>query len=240
METFINLIIDTLLTGCYFIVVAIIVLFLKYVIKLQGEWYRKSLHLFFMGSIFPFTYLFEYYWTSLISLASFLIVALIGLTIIERYPFYTELLAERKPGEIKRSISIAFIVFMTIIGVVWGILGEEYKYIIIASVLAWGIGDALAALVGKRENTKIITNKLVKSTKTIEGSVAMFIFSTIVIFLVIYFMGNNPIWYSILISLVAGIAATLTEMWTKEGWDTLSVPIAVMIILTVWVSTFMT
>ena len=92
MEIFINLIIDTLLTGCYFIAVAIIVLFLKYVIKLQGEWYRKILHLFFMGSIFPFTYLFDYYWTSLISLAAFLIVALIGLTIIERYPFYTELL----------------------------------------------------------------------------------------------------------------------------------------------------
>ncbi|MGI6735402.1 MAG: phosphatidate cytidylyltransferase [Bacilli bacterium] len=193
-----------------------------------------------MGSIFFFTYIFDYWWTSLISLALFMSVALVGLTIIEKYSFYPELLAERKPGEIKRSISIAFIVFMTIIGVVWGILGKEYKYIIIASVLAWGIGDALAALVGKREKTKVITNKLVKSTKTIEGSVAMFVSSAIVIFLVIYFMGNNPIWYSIIISLVAGVVATLTEMWTKEGWDTLSVPIAVMIILTVWVSTFMT
>jgi phytol kinase len=240
METFTNLILQTLFTGLYFIGVALIVLFIKYVIKLKGEWYRKILHLFFMGSIFFFTYIFDYWWTSLISLALFMSVALVGLTIIEKYSFYPELLAERKPGEIKRSISIAFIVFMTIIGVVWGILGKEYKYIIIASVLAWGIGDALAALVGKREKTKVITNKLVKSTKTIEGSVAMFVSSAIVIFLVIYFMGNNPIWYSIIISLVAGVVATLTEMWTKEGWDTLSVPIAVMIILTVWVSTFMT
>lgn len=240
MEIFINLIIDTLFTGLYFIAVAIIVLFLKYVIKLKGEWYRKILHLFFMGSIFPFTYIFHYWWTAVIALVAFLVVALIGLSVLEKYPFYSELLAERKPGEIKRSISIAFIVFITIISVVWGIFGEEYKYIIIASILAWGIGDALAALVGKRENTKIITNKLVKSTKTIEGSVAMFVSSTIVIFLVIYFMGNNPIWYSIIISLVAGIVATLTEMWTKEGWDTLSVPIAVMIILVMWVSTFIT
>ena len=231
MEIFINLIIDTLLTGCYFIAVAIIVLFLKYVIKLQGEWYRKILHLFFMGSIFPFTYLFDYYWTSLISLAAFLIVALIGLTIIERYPFYTELLAERKPGEIKRSITIAFIVFMIIIGVTWGIFGAEKKYIIIASVLAWGIGDALAALVGKRSNTTQISNKLVRSTKTIEGSAAMFIASTITIFLVIYFIGSNTLWYSVIVSLVAGVVATLTEMWTREGWDTLSVPLVVMVIL---------
>jgi phytol kinase len=233
METFINLIIHTLFTGCYFIAVATIVLFLKYVIKLQGEWYRKILHLFFMGSIFPFTYLFDYWWTSLISLASFLIVALIGLTIIERYPFYTELLAERKPGEIKRSITIAFIVFMIIIGVTWGIFGEEKKYIIIASVLGWGIGDALAALVGKRSNTTQISNKLVRSTKTIEGSAAMFIASTIVIFLVIYFIGKNPLWYSIIISLIAGLMATLTEMWTREGWDTLSVPIVVVAVLIV-------
>jgi len=231
METFVNLMIHTLLTGCYFIAVAIIVLFIKYVIKLQGEWYRKTLHLFFMGSIFPFTYLFDYWWTSLISLASFLIVALIGLTIIERYPFYTELLAERKPGEIKRSITIAFIVFMIIIGVTWGIFGAEKKYIIIASVLGWGIGDALAALVGKRSNTTKISNKLVKSPKTIEGSAAMFIASTVVIFLVIYFVGKNILWYSVIVSLVAGVVATLTEMWTREGWDTLSVPLVVMLLL---------
>ena len=233
METFINLIIHTLFTGCYFIAVATIVLFLKYVIKLQGEWYRKILHLFFMGSIFPFTYLFDYWWTSLISLASFLIVALIGLTLIERYPIHTELLPEPKPGAIKRSITIAFIVFMIIIGVTWGIFGEEKKYIIIASVLGWGIGDALAALVGKRSNTTQISNKLVRSTKTIEGSAAMFIASTIVIFLVIYFIGKNPLWYSIIISLIAGLMATLTEMWTREGWDTLSVPIVVVAVLIV-------
>ncbi len=231
MEIFINLIIHTLFTGLYFIAVAIIVLFLKYVIKLQGEWYRKILHLFFMGSIFPFTYLFDYWWTSLISLASFLIVALIGLTIIERYPFYTDLLAERKPGEIKRSITIAFIVFMIIIGVTWGIFGEEKKYIIIASVLGWGIGDALAALVGKRSNTTQISNKLVRSTKTIEGSAAMFIASTVTIFLVIYFMGNNKLWYSVIISLITGVAATLTEMWTIEGWDTLTITVTTTIIL---------
>ena len=109
-----------------------------------------------------------------------------------------------------------------------GIFGEEKKYIIITSVLGWGIGDALAALVGKRANTTQISNKLVRSTKTIEGSAAMFIASTVVIFLVIYFMGNNTLWYSIIVSLIAGVVATLTEMWTREGWDTLSVPIVVM------------
>ncbi len=120
---------------------------------------------------------------------------------------------------------------MIIIGVTWGIFGAEKKYIIIASVLAWGIGDALAALVGKRSNTTQISNKLVRSTKTIEGSAAMFIASTITIFLVIYFMGNNTLWYSVVISLIAGVVATLTEMWTREGCDTATVPIAIMVIL---------
>lgn len=231
METFINLIIGSLLTGCYFIIVALLVLLLKYVIKLKGEWYRKALHLFFMGSIFPFTYLFAYWWVSLISLALFLIAALFGLTILEKYPFYNELLAERRPGEVKQSITIAFITFMLVISATRGLLGAEYKYITIASVLAWGVGDALAALVGKRSNTTQISNKLVRNTKTIEGSAAMFIASTIVIFLVIYFIGNNTLWNSIIISLIAGVVATLTEMWTREGWDTLSVPLIVMLVL---------
>ena len=59
----------------------------------------------------------------------------------------------------------------------------------------------------------------------------MFIASTVTIFLVIYFMGNNTLWYSVIVSLIAGVVATLTEMWTREGWDTLSVPLVIVFVL---------
>ncbi|HOQ70818.1 MAG TPA: hypothetical protein PLQ55_00470 [Bacilli bacterium] len=101
-------------------------------------------------------YVFAYWYTAAIVLVLFLAFALIGLTIFERYPFYHDLLAERSKGEEKRSLTIAFLVFIMAINIFWRIYGEAYKYIILAGVLGWGIGDALAALDGKQKISIVI------------------------------------------------------------------------------------
>lgn len=231
MDIFTNAVLHALFTALYFGGVGIIAILFRYVIKLKGEWYRKALHFFFMGSIIFWLYVFTYWYTSVIVLITYLILALIGLTILERYSFYNDLLAERFKGEVKRSLTIAFLVFITAISVFWGIYGEAYKYIILAGVLAWGIGDALAALVGKKENNKVIEHKLVKNKKTVEGSIAMFIGSTIVVFLVLLFVGEKQGLYSLLVALVAGVIGTFVELYTKDGWDTLTLPITLMIFI---------
>ncbi len=229
MDILLNALFDTLYTALYFGIVGIIALLVKYVFKVHGEWYRKILHLCFMGSIFCFLYFFDYWYTSAIVLIIFLIIALVGLTILERFPFYAELLAERSKGEVKRSITIAFIVYLVSISVVWGIWGDTHKYIVLAAVLAWGIGDALAALVGQNKNNLVINTNIIKSRKTVQGTIAMFVGSTIAIFLVV--ARYKPLTYSILISLFAGLVATIAEVYTKEGWDTASVPPIVLISL---------
>jgi phytol kinase len=230
MDIFINALLHALFTALYFGGVGIIAILFRYVLKIKGEWYRKALHFFFMGSIFFWLYVFSYWYTSVIVLITFLIFALIGLTILEKYSFYHDLLAERFKGEVKRSLTIAFLVFITAICVFWGIYGESYKYIILAGILAWGIGDALAALVGKKENNKVIEHKLVKNKKTVEGSIAMFIGSTLVIFLVLLFVGEKQWLYSLLVALIAGVIGTFVELYTKDGWDTLTLPPVIMLI----------
>lgn len=231
MDIFINALLHALFTALYFGGVGIIAILFRYVLKLKGEWYRKALHFFFMGSIFFWLYVFSYWYTSVIVLITFLIFALIGLTILEKYSFYHDLLAERFKGEVKRSLTIAFLVFITAISVFWGIYGESYKYIILAGILAWGIGDALAALVGKKENNKVIEHKLVKNKKTVEGSIAMFIGSTLVIFLVLLFVGEKQWLYSLIVSSIAGVIGTFVELHTKDGWDTLTLPPVIMVII---------
>ena len=49
-------------------------------------------------------------------------------------------------------------------------------------------------------------------------------------------MGKNTLCYRIIISLITGVVATLAEMWTREGWDTLSVPLVVMLLLIIGLS----
>lgn len=225
MNILLEVFLDALLTACYFGVVAVITLIIKYGFKLKGEWYRKTLHLFFMGSIIPFLYLFDYWYTSVITMALFLLFALIGLTLLERYPFYTSLLAERKSKEAKRSIALAFTTYILITSVIWGIFGDGYKYVILASILSWGIGDALAALFGQRDATNEIKHKLVKSRKTIEGTLAMFFSAFIVIFLVLFFVGKKELIYSVLVPLIVALIGAFTEVVSSEGTDTFWIPV---------------
>lgn len=231
MDVFTNTLLHALFTALYFGGVGIIAILFRYGFKIKGEWYRKALHFFFMGSIFFWLYVFTYWYTSVIVLIIFLIFALIGLTILEKYSFYHDLLAERFKGEVKRSLTIAFLVFIASISIFWGIYGETHKYIVLAGVLAWGIGDALAALVGKKENNKVIEHKLVKNKKTVEGSIAMFIGSTLVIFLVLLLVGQKHWLYSLIVSLISGIVGTFVELYTKDGWDTLTLPPVIMAII---------
>ena len=93
MEIFINLILHILFTGCYFICVAIIVLFIKYIIKLKGV-VSKDTTPFLYGLNLPFT-IFHYWWTAVIALVAFLVVALIGLSVLKSI-LYSELLANNQ------------------------------------------------------------------------------------------------------------------------------------------------
>jgi dolichol kinase len=70
----------------------------------------------------------------------------------------------------------------------------------------------------------------VKNKKTVEGSIAMFIGSTIVIFLVLLFVGEKHWLYSLIVSLIAGVIGTFVELYTKDGWDTLTLPPVIMLI----------
>lgn len=58
----------------------------------------------------------------------------------------------------------------------------------------------------------------------------MFIGSTLVIFLVLLFVGEKQWLYSLIVSLIAGVIGTFVELYTKDGWDTLTLPPVIMLI----------
>jgi hypothetical protein len=59
----------------------------------------------------------------------------------------------------------------------------------------------------------------------------MFIGSTLVIFLVLLFVGEKQWLYSLIVSSIAGIVGTFVELYTKDGWDTLTLPPVIMVII---------
>ena len=70
-----------------------------------------------------------------------------------------------------------------------------------------------------------------KNKKTVEGSIAMLIGSTLVIFLVLLFVGEKQWIYSLIVSSIAGVIGTFVELYTKDGWDTLTLPPVIMVII---------
>ena len=208
----------------YFAVCASGALVLRRLVSVPTEVFRKTLHIILLGSIFVWTYAFKTWWVSAIAATVFIAMVYPILVFAERIPDYSELLTERKPGEIKSSLVVVFSMFTVLICVCWGWLGE--KDLVIASVLAWGLGDAAAALVGKCFGHHYIEGKLVEGRKTLEGTLAMFAVSFVSV-LVILLVHGSVEWYGYVpIAAVTAAVCAIVELYTKGGMDTLTCPFA--------------
>lgn len=208
----------------YFALCASGALLLKRLVNVPTEVFRKTLHIILLGSIFVLTYAFTTWWIAALSALVFMALVYPALMCLERWRGYSELLTERKSGEIKRSLIVVFSMFAVLICVCWGLLKE--KYFVIASVLAWGLGDAAAALVGKRFGKHYIEGKLVEGRKSIEGTIAMFAVSFISVLVVLLIHGAAPWYRYIPIALVTAVVCAVVELYTRNGMDTLTCPFA--------------
>lgn len=213
----------------YFIACAAAALALRRFVAVPAEVFRKTLHLILLGSIFVWTYAFRTWWVSAAAAALFAATVYPMLAFAERFPGYSQLLTERRRGEIKRSLIAVFGMFAVLIAVLWGWLGE--KYLVIASVLAWGLGDAAAALVGKRYGRHSIEGRLVEGRKSLEGTLAMFAVSFLTVMAVL--IASRPLaWYAYApISAVTAAVCAVVELYTKGGMDTLTCPFAAAAVL---------
>lgn len=213
----------------YFVVCASSALVLRRHVTMPTEAFRKTLHIILLGSILVFTYGFRTWWIAASAAVVFVGMVYPILAFAERIPGYSELLTERKQGEIKRSLVVVFGMFAALISVCWGWLGE--KYLVIASVFAWGLGDAAAALVGKRFGRHYIEGKLVEGRKSLEGTLAMFVVSSVSVLVVLLAHGSVE-WYGYVPTAIATAAVcAVVELYTKGGMDTLTCPLAAAAVL---------
>jgi phytol kinase len=124
------------------------------------------------------------------------------------------------------SVLICFIAFTR-----WGI---EFFYL---PVLILTVADPIAAIIGKKLNYKPLI--ILGQTKTIGGSIAFFIatilvsigFSEIVrsfIYYNLFSAGHYS--YFILIALIA----TIAELFSTKGWDNLTIPLSVILMLLIY------
>jgi uncharacterized protein (TIGR00297 family) len=118
--------------------------------------------------------------------------------------------------------------FTVLVLVAW----DSHRFIIAGAMLVLAVGDALAALVGKKARIRHVYF-LSSDKKTMEGSAAMFLSSWLALLMTfIYFDFSPDSRVSVvIISFLISIIATVVEAISSKGSDNLTLPLSVAWIL---------
>lgn len=210
---------------------AAILLIVRFTTKVPDYIFRKLLHIVAFTSILPLAYSTNIWWIAVAVEVLFLILVIAALWFFERFPFYKNLFVEKAKHEVIVSFITLFSLIALMLAVFWGILGAEHKYIAVAAIMAWGPGDAVAAIAGKKYGKHKLQGRWIEGVKSVEGSVGMAIASFACVFPILLFMSNHPWYISFIFSLAIAPIASLTELFTKKGWDTITVPVVSALVL---------
>ena len=210
----------------YYALVASAAFALRRLIRFPDELFRKSLHFILQFSYIFIAFAFETWWMSV--LFGFLIVAIAFpiFTLLGRLPGFTSFVNERKAGEFRISLILAFVMLGLCNSICWGWLGD--KYLGLACMYAWGIGDGFAALVGKKYGRHKLTWRFADRKKSVEGSLAMFVTSALSVAAVLLIHGHAGPPACLLVPIASAGVATFVEAITPNGMDTVTCPAAAM------------
>ena len=217
----------------YIVAFACLLLVVRFTTKVPDYIFRKLLHVVAFTSILPLMFGTDYAWIAVTVEILFLLIVIVMLHFFESFSFYKGLFVEKEKHEVIISFVLLFGLMTIFMAVFWGILGAEYKYIAVTAIMAWGPGDAVAAIVGKTFGKHKLQGKMIEGVKSVEGSTGMCITSFICTFASLVIMTSFSWGVSVAFALVVAVAATFTELFTKKGLDTVTVPIAASLILCV-------
>lgn len=215
----------------YIAVLAIALMVLWFLINVPDYIFRKLLHVVAFTSILPLLFCTDDWRLAALVEIVFIIIVIIALHLAEHLPIYKKILVEKKDHEIITSFVLLFSLLTILIVVYWGVFGEEYKFIIITSIMAWGPGDAMAAITGKNWGRHKLSGKHIEGVKSVEGSLAMAVTAFIFTLAMLLVFSEIALLPSIVLSLIIAPIASLVELYTKHGLDTVTVPVAVSIVL---------
>lgn len=215
----------------YIVTLAVILIIVRFTTKVPDYIFRKLLHIVAFTSIIPLAYSTNVWWIAVAVEIFFLILVIAALGGFEKFSFYKKLFVEKAEHEVIVSFITLFSLMALMLAVFWGGLGAEHEYIAVAAIMAWGPGDAVAAIVGKKLGKHKLQGKMIEGVKSVEGSIGMAITSFICVLPLLLLMSHHPWYISLAFSFAIAPIASLTELFTKKGWDTVTVPIVSALVL---------
>lgn len=213
----------------YIAVAAGIVFGARALIKIPDELFRKTLHFILLGAYIPLVFAFSEWWMATVFALILIVVLLPVLLFAHKIPKFSSFVNERKSGEFTSSMVFAVGMMAFSIAICWGLFGD--RYLVLASIYAWGVGDGLAALVGKRFGKHKITWRFADGKKSVEGTLTMFVCALISVFSVLLIRGGISIPLCLLTAVLAAAVCTVAELCAKNGLDTVICPTCAMVVI---------
>ena len=203
--------------------------------KIPQDIFRKLLHIAAFTSSIYVALTGEGWQMEALTLILFGLLVWPILNLAENWSGYRDLFVEKKPGEVKKSLLLLFISQGIFLAVAKGLLGRTY--ILVASTAAWGLGDIAAAWIGRPLGRHKISFKLADHNKSWEGSAAMMLVSAVACFISLTFLTDFALVTRVIVSIIIGAVSSFSEMCSKNGNDTVIVPLAdmaVLAVLSIW------
>lgn len=207
----------------YIIPAAVILLCLHHFFKIPSHVFRKLLHLAAFTCLVEMMWAAEEWYQASLTALLFATVVYPILCALEGQPWFGGLFVQKGPGEVKKSLLLLFVMDAVLAAVCWG--GFSLPWAAAASILMWGAGDGAAALAGHRFGKHHVTLPLADPKKTWEGSAAMLAVSTAVGTVTMLILTAMPWHHCLLLALAAAIPGAYTELISKNGYDTVTVPV---------------
>ena len=208
---------------------AAVIVLIRMCFPISAELMRKLLHLSVIVALAAWLYGFESWLLAELTMAIFLVVIYLLLVLLEKHPVFSileRLTSERSRGELRKSLCAVCFMFMLVVAVCWGWLGE--RRLALAAIFAWGPGDAAAALIGKRwGKTKLGKAK----KKSLEGSLSMFTLSFLSVLIILLWGGALSPALALPTALLTAAVTTAVEFAVLNGLDTIFCPAAAMAVL---------
>ena len=210
----------------YFIILGFPVILIKIHRNPPFEVVRKMLHLIATLSIFPLLKFFSTWYAAVLAAIGLVLIIYPILALVENTATYKRLVVEREGGEFKKSLIIVQVTLAALIFIFWGVMGDRWRYIAVVAVMAWGFGDAAAALVGKAYGQRQIQHPQIEGKKTFEGTLAMFCVSGLAVLITLQLYAGQAWHVSLAVSTIVALVCTIVELFSNRGMDTLTVPIS--------------
>lgn len=202
-----------------YLYIGIIIVGAKQFEKRGKEASRKFIHIMLGNWWFIAMYFFTNVWSAVFVPITFVIINYVS--------YKRDLIKVMERDEQDGLGTVYYAIALLILAIIsFGVYQKPILGLIPTLVMAYG--DGFAAVIGKMVKSK--TYHIGETTKSIAGSITMFIISMILIATYFLYQGT-PLGQTIPITFIMSFAVTVIEAVSTKGIDNISVPISVLIMM---------